>query len=344
MTAPSLILGVNGQDGALLAAHLLAQGVPVHGGVRPGSSGASWRLRELGIADKVTLHETDLLAAQSLATLMGELQPAAIYHFGGVSTSLESFDTPRFVLEQNVIGTTNLLEAIRTASPATRVFFTSSAEIYGAGATELIDETRPPTPQNPYAISKTTAQQLIQAYRARQGLFAVTGIMFNHESAYRPRRFLTRKVTYTLARLRLEGGAPLELGALDSCRDWGAAEDYVAAMAATLACDTAGDYVFATGRKTPVREFLRLAATAAGFDPEFSGEGVDSVCRDRKTGQPIAVVSPQFFRPNDTSALIGNPARLKQATGWAGSRDVATLAADMMRADLDRRKAGRTDY
>lgn len=343
MTAPTLILGVNGQDGALLAAHLLARGAAVHGGVRPGSR-ASWRLVERGIADKLTLHETDLLSAQGLADLIGNLRPQAVYHLGGVSTSQDSFDNPRHVIEQNVIGTTNLLEAIRTTSPETRLFYTSSAEIYGAGAPELIDETRPPTPQNPYAISKTAAQHLIDTYRVRHGLFAVAGIMFNHESAYRPRRFVTRKITYTLARLRLEGGAPLELGALDSCRDWGAAEDYVAAMSLTLEQETAADYVFATGLKTPVREFLRLAATAAGFDPEFAGAGLDETCRDRKTGQALAKVSDQFFRPNDTSSLIGDPARLKRATGWKGSRDVAALATDMMRADLDRRKAGRVDY
>jgi GDPmannose 4,6-dehydratase len=298
----------------------------------------------MGIVDKLTFHETDLLAADALRALVAALKPFAIYHLGGVSTSQDSFDNPRHVFEQNVIGTTNLLEAIRLASPETRFFYTSSAEIYGPGAPDLIDETRAPTPQNPYAISKTAAQHLVATYRARHGLFAVTGIMFNHESAYRPRRFVTRKITYTLARLRVEGGAPLELGAFDSCRDWGAAEDYIAAMPLTLGHTTAEDYVFATGHKTPVREFLRLAAAAAGFDPEFSGEGLANVCRDRKTGQTLAIVSPQFFRPNDTSSLIGDPARLKQATGWAGSRDVAALAADMMRADLDRRKAGRIDF
>jgi len=337
----ALILGVTGQDGALLANELLAQGWRVHGGFRRGHSSKMWRLEELGILDKVDLSNINLHEPHQVIEAISTIRPDAIYHFAGESFVADSFHQPRSIIEVNVLGTLNVLEAIRIASPESRLFFASSAEIFGtADDGKLLSESDPHRPTNPYGVSKLTAQQLVGIYRERHKTHAVCGIMFNHEGPLRARNFVTRKITYNLARLRQDGGAPMQLGALNSCRDWGAASDYVAAMPLALNVATPQDYVFATGRKTSVQQFLEMAAEAAGFKPVFEGEGAAMSCRDGKSGQTLAVVSAQYFRPFDTPPLIGNPARLKKATGFTGSRELAAIAEEMVKADLHRRKNG----
>lgn len=339
----ALILGVTGQDGALLAAELLRQGWTVRGGFRRGHATKLWRLEELGVLGKIEMININLHEPFQVIEAITAVRPDHVYHLAGESFVADSYQQPRSVIETNVLGTLNVLEALRLAAPAARLFFASSAEIFGIPQPgQLLDEDSPFRPTNPYGISKLTAQQLVGIYRERHKLHAVCGMMFNHESPLRARNFVTRKITYHLARLRLEGGPPVQLGALDSSRDWGAAADYVGALPMALDCETPMDYVFATGTKTSVREFLRLAAEAAGFNPVFEGEGVATTCRDAKTGQALAAVSAQYFRPFDTPPLIGNPARLTQATGFKGSRSVAAIAEEMVKTDMQRRKSGST--
>jgi GDPmannose 4,6-dehydratase len=221
------------------------------------------------------------------------------------------------------------------------LFFASSAEVFGVPPdTGLLDEDSPFRPINPYGVSKLAGQNLARIYRDRFGLPAVCGIMFNHESPLRARNFVTRKISFNLARLKLAGGPPMNLGALDSARDWGSAVDYAHAIPLAMDLATPEDFVFATGRRTSVREFFAYAAAAAGYDPVFEGEGVAETCHDRKTGQALAAVSEKYFRPFDTQPLVGNPARLMQRTGFKGSRDAAGVAEDMVAADLKRRKDG----
>lgn len=337
----ALILGVTGQDGALLAAQLLRDGFKVYGGFRRGHSSKLWRLEELGILDKLTMVNLNLHEPHQLIEAMKELRPTQVYHFAGESFVADSYQQPRSVIETNVLGTLNVLDAVRICAPEARVFFSSTAEIFEApGTGQILTENSPTRPTNPYAISKLTAHNLMVMYRERHGLHTVCGIMFNHESPLRSRNFVTRKITYHLARLRLEGGAPMQLGAFDAGRDWGAAADYVQAIPLALTRTPAEDYIFATGKKTSVRDFLELAVAAAGFTAAFEGEGLAVTCRDAKSGLILATVSPKYFRPHDTPPLIGSPKRLQQATGFAGSRDVGAIAEDMVKADIQRRKIG----
>ncbi len=337
----AFIFGVTGQDGALVAAELLRQGWTVHGGSRRGHVSKLWRLEELGILDKVNLVNVNLLEPFQIVEALTSLRPDHIYHFAAESFVADSFHQPHSVIATNVVGTLNVLETMRIAAPGAKLFFASSAEVFGVPpATGFLDETSALQPINPYGVSKLAAQNLVKVYRERYGIHAASGIMFNHESPLRARNFVTRKISYNLARLKLAGGPPMSLGALDAARDWGAAADYARAIPLTLNLDAAEDFVFATGRKTSVKQFFEYAATAAGYDPVFEGHGVAETCRDRKTGQALAAVSEKYFRPFDTQPLVGNPARLKERTGFAGSRDAAAVAEEMVAADLKRRKDG----
>jgi len=337
----ALILGVTGQDGSLLARKLVDDGWRVHGGFRRGDAVKLWRLEELGLIGKIEMVNLNLHEPFQVVEALSKARPDHIYHFAGESFVADSYHQPRSVLETNVLGTLNVLEAMRLMAPEARLFFASSSEIFGIPAAgQLLDENSPFRPLNPYAISKLTAQQLIGTYRDSHKLHAVCGLMFNHESPLRARNFVTRKITYHLARMRAEGGPPVKLGALESCRDWGAAADYIGVLPHVLDHVPPQDYVFATGQKTSVREFLRLAAEAADFRPVFEGEGVAMTCTDAKSGKVLAEASAQYFRPFDTPPLVGNPARLMQATGFKGSRDVAAIAREMVEADIHRRENG----
>lgn len=341
-THRALILGVTGQDGALLAARLLADGWKVYGGFRRGHSTKLWRLEELEITDKITLVNINLHEPHQLIEAVKDVQPDQIYHLAGESFVADSFHQARSVMETNVLGTLNVLEAVRICAPTARMFFASSAEIFGAPNSDaLLDENTPFRPANPYALSKLTAHHLVEIHRRRHDLFGVNGIMFNHEGPLRARNFVTRKITYNLARLKIDGGPPMKLGDMNAARDWGAAADYATAMPLTLGLTEPGDFVFATGKRTTVREFLDLAGRAAGFAPAFEGEGNTMTCRDAKSGLPLAVVSDRYFRPHDTPPLIGNPSRLKAATRFTGSREIAKIAEEMVRTDLERRKKGK---
>jgi GDPmannose 4,6-dehydratase len=337
----ALIFGVTGQDGALLAAALLRDGWTVHGGSRRGHVSKLWRLEELGLIDKINLVNVNLHEPYQIIEAITTLHPDHIYHLAAESFVADSFHQPHSVMSTNVVGTLNVLEAMRIAAPRAKLFFASSAEVFGTPPEAgLLDEGSALRPINPYGVSKLAAQSLVRVYRERYDLRATCGIMFNHESPLRARNFVTRKISYNLARLRLDGGPAMNLGAMDACRDWGAAADYVQAIPLTLGLDVADDFIFATGRKTSVREFLTYAATAAGYAPVFDGAGETMTCRDQKTGQALAAVSAKYFRPFDTQPLVGNPARLKQRTGFGGSRDVVAVAEDMVAADLQRRKNG----
>ena len=342
-TRTALILGVTGQDGAILAADLLRQGWHVRGGFRRGHNTKLWRLEELGIMGKVDMVNINLHEPFQVIEAISSVRPDHIYHFAGESFVADSYQQPRSVLETNVLGTLNVLDAMRIAAPESKLFFASSAEVFGIPDNDqLLDENSSFRPNNPYGVSKLTAQQLVGIYRERHKLHTVCGLMFNHEGPWRARNFVTRKITYHLARLRLEGGPPVQLGALDSGRDWGAAADYIGILPSVLDNVPPQDYVFATGVKTSVQDFLRVAAEAAGFTPAFDGEGLAMTCRDSKTGLVLATVAAKYFRPFDTPPLIGNPARLKRVTRFKGSRDVAALAEDMIKADIERRKSGAT--
>ncbi len=340
----ALIIGGTGQDGAHIAKQLLEQGWDVYCGFRRGSASKTWRLIHLGILDKVTLVNINIDEPFNLTDVIKSICPDHIYHFAGESFVADSFIHPVTTLQANSMGTLFLLESIRHIAPHSRLFFTSSSEVFAVPEPgTLLNEDSLVDPGNPYAISKMTAQQLVKMYREKYGLHASIGIMFNHEGPLRGRNFVTRKMTYNLARLKLEGGAPIELGSLSASRDWGSAEDYTAAMIETVQQEQADDYVFATGNLTSVRSFLSYAASAAGFDPVFEGEDATEICIDKSTGATIAQVAERYFRPFDTSARAGDTTKLNTHIDWKGSRPVADMASEMVMVDIDRRNKGITN-
>jgi GDPmannose 4,6-dehydratase len=340
----ALVTGVTGQDGAHLAAHLLRDGWRVHGGFRRGSSNKTWRMEALGISKQIELVECQLREPQHIVEIFKALRPDHVYNLAGESFVADSFKYPGTTLEVNTHGTVNILDAARLVSPESRLFFASSSEVYGrGGVTERCNESTPCHPSNPYGISKLAAQNFVRLYRESYGLFACSGILFNHEGPLRGREFVTRKISFNIARLKVQGGRPIELGDMNAARDWGAAVDYVEAMTAMLSQGTPKDMVIASGKLTTVREFLSMAAAAAGFDPVFDGVGISEVCTDRKSGMRLAQVADRYFRPHDTPPIVGDPSLIKAETGWQSKIGLQQMVAEMVSADIDRWQKGLTN-
>ena len=341
MRRKALILGVTGQDGSLLAKNLLDEGYEVYGGMRRGSSGKLWRLHYLGIEGKVTLINFQLTDLTSLIGALSEIQPDEVYALAAESYVADSFGHWTATFSVNAIGAINVLEALRIASPAAKIFMASSSEIFDHdGAGGVANESWRMRPSNPYGLSKLCAFHSVRLARDTHGANASSGILFNHEGPVRGRQFITRKITFNLARLRVAGGEPFALGALDATRDWGAAEDYVKAIRLILTLDKPDDYIVATGQLTSVRTFLKLACSAAGFRPEFEGAGINEICVDQSSGRVLARVAKKYFRPFDTAGLAGDSTKVREMTGWNGSRSVEQLAAEMVEADINRFKSG----
>ncbi len=340
----AFVTGVTGQDGAHLAAHLLRDGWRVYGGFRRGSSNKTWRIEQLGIAKKIELVECPLSEPQHIIEIFQSIRPDHVYNLAGESFVADSFKYPGVTLEVNTHGTLNILDAARLVSPESRLFFASSSEVFGrGGVTGPCDESTLCRPSNPYGISKLAAQNFVSLYRESYGLFACSGILFNHEGPLRGREFVTRKITFNIARLKVKGGPPIELGDMNAARDWGAADDYVEAMRAMLDQPEAKDMVIASGSLTTVREFLRMAASAAGYDPVFEGVGIDEVCTDRQSGMLLAEVSARYFRPHDTPPMYGNPALIESETGWRRKCSLEQMIKEMISADINRWEKGMTN-
>ena len=278
-----------------------------------------------------------------MVDVLTSVKPNHIYHFAGESFVADSFIHPVTTIQTNTLGTLHVLEAIRHTLPKAKLFFASSSEVFGnVNIGEALNENSLVRPSNPYGISKLTAQQLVRMYRETYDLDATVGILFNHEGPLRGRNFVTRKISYNIARLKIHNDDAFELGSLSASRDWGAAEDYTKAMMMALEVEV-DDYVFATGKLTSVREFLKFSAIAGGFDPIFEGVGVSEICVDKPTGRLLAQVSERYFRPFDTSARMGDASKLMYNTQWQGSRSVEKLATEMVLTDIERIKKGITN-
>ncbi len=341
----AFISGVTGQDGAYLADLLLNDGYIVYGGFRRGTFNKTWRTDYLDITEKINLVEFHLNEPRNVIEILQDIQPDEIYNLAGESFVADSFKYPDITLEANVHGTLNILEAARIVSPNSRMFFASSSEIFGRNSevSSLLDERSPFQPVNPYAISKLSADYFVKLYREQYGLFACSGILFNHESPLRGRQFVTRKISYNIARLKNSDGNPIELGDLNAARDWGSAIDYVDAMRLMLKTDVPDDFVISTGKLSSVRELLSLAASAAGFDPVFEGKGRTEICIDKISGRVLAKVSDRYFRPHDTSPLAGDPSKIMSVTGWRKIRDFPQIVDEMVSEDIKRWKVGKID-
>jgi GDPmannose 4,6-dehydratase len=337
----ALVTGISGQDGALLAAHLLGEGFEVIGTQRAQGTADPWRLHALGIAAHTNLRvlPLDLLDAAACAGIVASSQPQALFHLAGQSRVADSFRDPRASIDANGISTVNLLEAVRTGSPQTHLVLAASAEIFGTPAQAPQNEATALAARSPYGLSKLLAHAAIGSWRASYGLRASSAIAFNHESEWRDEAFVTRKLSRAAARISLGRATSIALGNLDARRDFGYAPDFVAALAAMAQREHGDDFVLATGIAASIRAFASAAFGAAGIVLDWVGEGLDEVGVERGSDRVRVRVDADLFRPVDAALLVGDAAKARRELGFAPSLDLAGLAQRMVEADLVRERA-----
>jgi GDPmannose 4,6-dehydratase len=347
----ALVTGITGQDGAYLTELLLEKGYTVHGIKRRTSLFNTDRIdhlyedpHEKGV--KLTLHFGDLTDSTNLIRIIQEVQPDEIYNLAAMSHVKVSFDTPEYTANADGIGTLRILEAVRLLglTQKTKIYQASSSELYGLVQEVPQKETTPFYPRSPYAVAKLYAYWITVNYREAYNMFAVNGILFNHESPLRGETFVTRKITRAVAKIALGMQDKVYLGNLDARRDWGHAKDYVEAMWLILQQPVAEDYVIATGITTPVREFVSMAFAEIGVGIEFKGEGVDEkgyVTSSSNPDYPVAIgkevvaVDPNYFRPTEVELLIGDPSKANNKLNWKPKYDLPMLVNDMVQSDLE---------
>jgi GDPmannose 4,6-dehydratase len=340
MSRTVLITGISGQDGSYLCELLLEKDYDVHGIVRRTSQFNRGRIEEtqrkaLESGRTFHLHYGNLGDSTSLHRIVSQCKPDEVYNLASQSHVGVSYDEPEYSTEVNATGVLRLLECVRITTDQCRFYQASTSEFFGQPRVASADENTPFEPRSPYAISKLYAYWMIRQYRDAYGMHASNGILFNHESPRRGENFVTRKITYSLARIRAGLQTTLRLGNLDSQRDWGYAGDYVEAMWLMLQQDEPDDYVIATGERHSVREFVEHAASIAGFDIEWQGEAQETKGIDRKTGQVLVTVDPDFYRPIDIEAPTGDASKARKKLGWSPRVTFPELVERMMRADLD---------
>ena len=340
MSKLAIVTGVTGQDGAYLSKLLLDKGYKVIGTVRQNASSVLWRLQELKIEREIEYVDLDLLEYSNIVRVIERTKPDEIYNLGALSYVASSFEQPILTVDTNGAGVTRLLEALRSASPASRFYQASTSEMFGKVQETPQRESTPFYPRSPYGVAKLLAHWMTINYRESYGMFAVSGILFNHESPFRGSHFLTRKVSTGLARIHLGLQDKLELGNLSAKRDWGHAADYVNGMWLMLQAAKPDDYVLATRETRSVRDFVNAAAPHLGMDIAWEGEGLREQGRDRKSGRVVVTVNPAFFRPAEVDVLIGDPGRAERELGWKRAYSFERLVTEMVEADLRRERAG----
>lgn len=331
----AFITGITGQDGAYLARLLLEKGYEVHGGVRRISQPETTRLELLGVADRVHLHDFDLTEPNSLFRVIRKVPVDEFYNLAAQSFVGTSWELPVYTAQADALAVVQILDALRTLRPETRFYQASTSEMFGLVQEVPQRETTRLYPRSPYGVAKVYGHYITMNYRESFGMHASSGILFNHESPLRGKEFVTRKITLALARIARGGSDPVVLGNLDAQRDWGFAGDYVEGMWRMLQQETADDYVLATGRTTPIRDFVRYVAEALDMEPVFEGKGVTETATDARTGKRILEVSEKFFRPAEVELLIGDPSKAREKLGWVPKVDVRELARMMAQADFD---------
>ena len=338
----AIITGIGGQDGAYLAELLLEKGYRVYGTYRRTSSVNFWRIEELGIDKHPNLHlvEHDLTDMSSSLRLMQRTGVSEIYNLAAQSFVGVSFDQPITTAEITGVGPVNLLEAIRIVNPKIRYYQASTSEMFGLVQAVPQSETTPFYPRSPYGAAKLYAHWMTVNYRESYGIFGTSGILFNHESPLRGREFVTRKITDSFAKIKLGQLDILELGNLNAKRDWGFAREYVEGMWMMLQVDEPDTYVLATNRTVTVRDFVLLAARAAGYELEFKGHEENEIGIDTKTGKTLVRVNPRFYRPAEVDLLIGDASKAREKLGWVPKTTLEDLSAMMVEADLRRNTVG----
>ncbi|HEM7887598.1 TPA: GDP-mannose 4,6-dehydratase [Burkholderia cenocepacia] len=338
----AVVTGITGQDGAYLAELLLSKGYRVYGTYRRTSSVNFWRIEELGIQRNADLHlvEYDLTDLGSSIALLNMAQPDEVYNLAAQSFVGVSFDQPTTTAQITGIGALNLLEAIRLTDPKIRYYQASTSEMFGkVQAIPQVEDT-PFYPRSPYGAAKLYAHWMTVNYRESYGIFGSSGILFNHESPLRGREFVTRKITDSVAKIKLGKLDVLELGNLDAKRDWGFAKEYVEGMWRMLQADEPDTFVLATNRTETVRDFVRMAFKGAGITVEFNGTDEQESAVDTATGKTVMRINSKFYRPAEVDLLIGDPTKAKNKLGWAPQTTLEQLCQMMVEADLRRNAEG----
>ncbi|MBS1566415.1 MAG: GDP-mannose 4,6-dehydratase, partial [Bacteroidetes bacterium] len=351
MSKVALITGITGQDGAYLAELLLSKGYIVHGIKRRSSLFNTDRIDHLYQDPHernvhLTLHYGDLTDSTNLIRIIQEVQPDEIYNLAAMSHVHVSFETPEYTANADGIGTLRILEAVRLLglTHKTKIYQASTSELYGLVQEVPQSEKTPFYPRSPYAVAKLYAYWITVNYREAYGMYAVNGILFNHESPLRGETFVTRKITRGVAKIALGLQDKIYLGNLDAQRDWGHAKDYVEAMYLILQQQKAEDYVIATGVTTPVREFVRMAFREAGIEVEFRGKAEKEVAVIKSVsgpsqalaiGKEVVAVDPRYYRPTEVDLLIGDPTKSMTQLGWKPKYDLPMLIKEMVAADLE---------
>ena len=337
----ALITGITGQDGSYLTELLLEKGYEVHGVIRRHSMPCTQRIDHLlsdGQYDGgLFLHHGDLTDSSHAHTLIREIQPDEVYNLAAQSHVAVSFEVPEYTAEATGVGTIRLLEAVRQSKPDARFYQASTSELFGGiPDTAPQSETTPFYPKSPYGAAKLYSFWITKNYRESYDMFAVNGILFNHESPRRGETFVTRKITLAVARIHAGKQEKLSLGNLDAKRDWGFAGDYVEGMWRILQHDAPDDYVLATNETHTVREFAELAFREIGVEIEWRGEGVEEKGYDAKNGRLLVDVDPRYFRPAEVELLWGNASKAERELGWQRKVSFLELVRMMIRADVER--------
>jgi GDPmannose 4,6-dehydratase len=338
----AVITGITGQDGAYLAELLLNKGYTVYGTYRRTSSVNFWRIEELGIDQHPNLHlvEYDLTDLGSSIRLLQSTGATEVYNLAAQSFVGVSFDQPATTAAITGVGALHLLEAIRVVNPAIRFYQASTSEMFGkVQAIPQVEDT-PFYPRSPYGVAKLYAHWMTVNYRESYNIFGSSGILFNHESPLRGREFVTRKITDSVAKIKLGKIDVLELGNMDAKRDWGYAKEYVEGMWRMLQADEPDTFVLATNRTESVRDFVSMAFKAAGINIEWRGQAEQETGVDAENGKVLVRVNPKFYRPAEVDLLIGNPEKAKAKLGWAPQTTLEQLCQMMVQADLRRNERG----
>ena len=329
----ALITGITGQDGSYLAELLLEKGYEVYGIMRRKSVVDYGNVEH--IKDKIHFIYADMTDPISLITAMKISQADEVYNLAAQSFVATSWEQPLATADIDALGVTNMLEAIRTVKPEAHFYQASTSEMFGLVQEMPQKETTPFYPRSPYGVAKLYGHWITKNYRESYGMFACSGILFNHESERRGKEFVTRKITDAVARIKQGVQDHLELGNMDSKRDWGHSRDYVKAMWLMLQQDTPDDYVIATNETRTVREFVETAFRCVGMEIEWSGAGVDEVGKDKATGKVVVKVNKNFFRPAEVDVLLGNPEKAEKNLGWVREISFAELVERMVKNDME---------
>ena len=335
----ALITGITGQDGAYLSKYLVNKGYEVYGGIRRGSTDSTWRLEELGVLDQIKPIFLELLEESNINYIVKTLKVQEIYNLAAMSFVRTSFDYPVYTANVVGLGAMRFLEAIRQESPNTKFYQASSSEMFGKVTETPQNENTQFYPRSPYAIGKAFAHFSVLNYREAYGVHASSGMLFNHESPLRGLEFVTRKITSTLARIANGENVILELGNLNSQRDWGYAGDYVKAMYLMLQQDEPDDYVISTGETHSIRDFLEIAADHLGMEITYAGSGVDEKIYDQD-GKMIGCINPIHFRPTEVDLLLGDSTKARKVLKWKPDFSFKALVKMMVESDFEKVNKG----